>query len=102
MAQGLLRVAGQTALGQKVGQTCQAHRDVARGLRRLGVGRQQTFADLEAALVMAQGLLRVAGQTATGPESRPDRSKLTETSRAACADSGLAASRRSRTSRLRW
>jgi len=60
MAQGLLRVAGQTALGQKVGQLDQAHRDVARGLRRLGVGRQQTFADLEAALVMAQGLLRVA------------------------------------------
>ncbi len=70
MAQRRLRVPGLASTRQKVAQSVQAQRHVPRRLRRLRVGHQQPFADLQTALVMAQRRLRVPGLASTRQKVR--------------------------------
>ena len=60
MAEGLVRVAGLGAPGEEVAEPVQAHGDIAHGLRRAGVVRQQLLGEVEAAGVVLLDLGGVA------------------------------------------
>jgi hypothetical protein len=68
VAQGEVGVAWLAPPGEEVGQSFKTDRDVASGLSGVWIGGEESFADLETALVVAQGEVGVAGLAPPGEE----------------------------------